>query len=227
MGVGLRQGPGNGKYSFVLHPSAAAERLALDRMIENFQRQERERSSTASSGPSTFQALLRGAAIGVSGVDAPLMNEDGSDVNTLDVLNAAGDRLARQNAAGQERLQATLAQASNAGSNGSSQPASAASNRSSGPPAQADAKSAARRTMYCWCWATNGSRAVYMSGVGSRSVSTDEQQRWRASMDREFAAQLRGPYQSLQCDIDDDNDFSFTRNSISADGPVLVQWAPH
>ena len=83
------------------------------------------------------------------------------------------------------------------------------------------------RKLYSWCRAIAGPRVVYISPVGSRDVSVDEQQAWRASMEQEFSRQLPGAVDSVQCDIDDDGDFAYTRNSVASDNPVEVQWAPH
>jgi hypothetical protein len=67
--------------------------------------------ATDSGSSGLLGAAVRGLAMGFSGVDAPLMNADGSEVNTLDVLNAAGAELARKNVEGRAQLDATIAQA--------------------------------------------------------------------------------------------------------------------
>lgn len=72
---------------------------------------QQQRRQQEASEPSTFGAIVRGLAMGFSGVEAPLMNADGSEVNTLDVLNAAGAELARKNAESARQLDESVAHA--------------------------------------------------------------------------------------------------------------------
>jgi hypothetical protein len=84
-----------------------------------------------------------------------------------------------------------------------------------------------RVRMSSWCWAADSARTVYMSAVGSRDVTADESEAWRSAMEREFKQQISGDYSALQCDIDDDGDFSYTRSHALDDKPVQIPWAPH
>lgn len=98
------------------------------------------------------------------------------------------------------------------------------------PPTSADSpasKKPAPRQLWSWCWASDNSRAVFMSAVGSKNVSVDEQQQWRSQMESEFRQQIGVSPAHLQCDIDDDGDFSYTRSSVAKDNPRQIPWAPH
>ena len=46
-------------------------------------------------------------------------------------------------------------------------------------------------------------------------------------MESEFKQRINGAFDTAQCDIDDDSDFSYTRSSIAADKPAQISWAPH
>ena len=105
-------GPYNDKpYDIYLRDQTPFEFAFYQRQLRDRQIAEQQRQKQEANEPSMFGAMVRGLAMGFSGVEAPLMNADGSEPNTLDVLNAANTELARQNAEGRARLDATIAQA--------------------------------------------------------------------------------------------------------------------
>jgi hypothetical protein len=104
----------------ILQSSARSPATENDLNVAIAQSQAALAAKQQPSGPSMFEAMLRGVAIGLSGIDAPLMPNEG---NTLDILNQASAALAQRNAAGQAQLNATIAQAQ-----GQTQSASAAAN---------------------------------------------------------------------------------------------------
>ncbi len=146
--------------------------------------------------------------------------QSGFAAATTDVAAALADRQREQERFLSRRREAELGAREGTGRGASAAPSSAG--------AQAGA-SLARRRLYSWCRAVSVARdrVVYMSAVGSREVTVDEQQQWRSAMEREFEQQLTGPHGGVTCDIDDDADFSYTRGSAASDNPAQVLWSPH
>jgi hypothetical protein len=101
------QAPGR-PYQVLLTELTPAEIAQWDEDIRQAQLAQQRIDAEKASQPSTFEAMVRGAAIGLSGIDAPLMPNEG---NTLDILNQAGAALARQNEISRAQLNATIAQA--------------------------------------------------------------------------------------------------------------------
>ncbi len=73
---------------------------------------------------------------------------------------------------------------------------------------------------------SQGAGATHVSGIGSKSVSVDEQQQWRAAMEAEFRQQA-GASGSHQCEISEKSDFSYTRGHVMNDNPKVLAWSPH
>lgn len=201
---------------------------ASAQFMESFSSNRLARSQNSSGDNGLLGGLIMGGVAAASGGNAEQvmgMAMKGVELTTdnemsRNVLAGQGDAMV---ASGTQRM---IDQS--AGSSGSSSSGSLASSSSpSATPGTPINNARPRRKMYSWCWATAGSRAAYMSSVGSRDLSVDEQQQWRSAMESEFKQQIRGAYDLAQCDIDDDSDFSHTRSSIAADNPAQVQWAPH
>lgn len=252
--LALYGGP-DGKLEWLLHrvpPGDPDGRLARawapgairwSQAMEAVNAAERAREEASSAGVAgLLDTLVRGAAMGVSGVGAPLMNADGSAVNTLDVLNAANAELARQNETLAARGDAIIASRAGGGQSQQAAPnspmprAAGGSSTSQVGTTQAGAGSPPV-SRYGWCYAhsSGGDQGItYVSRVGrterllaNGAMLGGSSSDWHTTVAREWSQQINAPHTAATCTARDTADFEALRRAWTSGQQVVeIPWSP-
>jgi hypothetical protein len=142
-------------------------------------------------------------------------------------LTGIGQAIDQQNQADRAQFEHQLTQMQREPANGAGGAQPSAERIPSTALAAAQNENQPRQTIYSYCYMSNGAKATYVSGIGSKSVGPSEAEDWRHRMEAEFLQRVEGASGPHQCEQSLKSDFTYTRGPILADNPVILTWSPH